>query len=190
MKTTLLLFFLGIFCLTAQTTHDLDWSLASGTSLDLTIDQGDTVRWTWTDSAPHTTTSTSGVDSFDSGTITGNGSTFSYTFNIVGGTSYRCEFHPGTMSGTITVLSTASLEDYQKVVFSFSPNPVQNQLTINAERAITQVEIYSILGQKILSKEFNSELVKIDITAFKRNLYFTKLKFDDGSYGVFRLLKE
>ena len=47
MKTKLLLFFAFITLgLTAQTTHQLEWSFAS-TDQNLTIEVGDTVVWTW-----------------------------------------------------------------------------------------------------------------------------------------------
>ncbi|MCF6351322.1 MAG: plastocyanin/azurin family copper-binding protein, partial [Flavobacteriaceae bacterium] len=124
MKSFLLLFFMSTLFITAQTTHDLDWSTSSGPSLDLTIELGDTVRWTWADSLPHDVASTGGDDSFNSGAIqTGVGETFSYTFEILGATDYICNVHPTTMGGTITVVdNTASVEDLKEVSFSYAPN--------------------------------------------------------------------
>ena len=88
----------------AQTTIDLDWSLGSGPSLDASISVGDTVRWTWTDAAPHTAESTTGTESFNSGLLTGIGQTFSHTFTAEGSTDYKCGIHgAATMGGTITV---------------------------------------------------------------------------------------
>lgn len=86
---------------------DLDWSIASGPSLDATINVGDTVTWTWADALPHTAESTGGTETFDSGLISGLGMQFSHTFTAVGSTDYICGVHGGgTMGGTITVLAT------------------------------------------------------------------------------------
>lgn len=152
---------------------------------------GETVKWTWADTFPHTVSSTSGVDSFDSGTTqTGIGETYEYTFNIVGSTDYICGIHATSMGGTITVLATASIEDYQTVAFNYSPNPVRDKISINAAINISEIEIYSILGQKMYSQKPNSKDIKIDVSGFKQSLYFAKLRFEDNSYGVFRIVKK
>lgn len=65
----------------------------------LTIQAGTTVVWTNQDSAPHTITADNG--SFDSGTISSNG-TYSRTFTQTGSFVYHCDFHP-SMQGTIIV---------------------------------------------------------------------------------------
>ena len=88
----------------AANTIDLDWSLASGPSLDASISVGDTVRWTWTDIELHTAESSSGPTSFNSGLISGIGMTFSYTFNELGSWDYLCGVHGAlSMGGTISV---------------------------------------------------------------------------------------
>jgi len=51
MKTKLLFVFLLFFCFygIAQTdTYNLNWFAGIGTNVDLTIETGDTVIWTWT----------------------------------------------------------------------------------------------------------------------------------------------
>jgi len=69
------------------------------TPQNLTIDVGDTVEWVNQDTAPHTTTSDTGV--WDSGTLqTGKG--FQRTFSVPGTFPYHCEIHP-SMRATITV---------------------------------------------------------------------------------------
>jgi len=66
-----------------------------------TVKAGETVVWTQKDSAPHTVTSISGPESFDSGTLN-KGQTFSQTFTTPGTYKYQCSIHP-TMRGTILV---------------------------------------------------------------------------------------
>jgi plastocyanin len=64
-----------------------------------TVTAGTTVRWTNTDSVPHTSTSDGGA--WDSGTIAPGGS-FSAVLSTSGTFHYHCAIHPG-MIGTITV---------------------------------------------------------------------------------------
>ncbi|MFN8497583.1 MAG: hypothetical protein U0641_06980 [Anaerolineae bacterium] len=67
----------------------------------LTVCQGATVRWTNFDTAPHTSTSDTGV--WDSGLLlTGQG--FSFTFNTLGDFPYHCTVHPG-MHGMVHVVA-------------------------------------------------------------------------------------
>ncbi|NIP43103.1 MAG: hypothetical protein GWO41_02045 [candidate division Zixibacteria bacterium] len=86
------------------TAERIDVSMVNTTfsPADITINAGDTVVWTNNDQIIHTTTSVSGVESWDSGNMS-SGETFRKVFNNVGTTSYRCEIHPVVMTGTVTV---------------------------------------------------------------------------------------
>jgi plastocyanin len=64
-----------------------------------TINVNDQVKWTWTGSNPHSTTSNTGL--WDSMTH-GNGFTFSRTFTAAGNFPYHCTIH-GLMTANITV---------------------------------------------------------------------------------------
>lgn len=66
----------------------------------VTVNVGDTVRWTQNDTAPHTVTS-------DSGGVLGSptlslGQTYSYTFSTAGTYTYHCTYHT-YMHGTVVV---------------------------------------------------------------------------------------
>ena len=86
------------------TLYDLPWQNSSAsTNQQLSIQLGDTVRWTW-DSGGHNLRSTSGVENFNSGFIDANpGYQFQWIFTELGSTQYVCDPHPSTMFGTITV---------------------------------------------------------------------------------------
>jgi len=68
---------------------------------EITIKKDTTVTWTQKDSVPHTVTTTSGPESFDSGTLS-QGEEFSYTFQKTGTYEYYCSIHPN-MKGKVTV---------------------------------------------------------------------------------------
>ena len=71
---------------------------------DVTIQVGDTVRWTNNDLTAHTTTSDTAV--WDSGALS-LGQSFSFTFTGTGDFPYHCNIHP-VMTATIRVLSGAT----------------------------------------------------------------------------------
>ena len=65
-----------------------------------TASVGQTVIVTNQDGASHTWTDSGGA--FDSGTLSGGGGTFEFTFDTAGTFDFFCAIHP-TMTGTITV---------------------------------------------------------------------------------------
>jgi plastocyanin len=68
----------------------------------ITVQSGDTVRWTSSSSAPHTVTG----KGFDSGTLN-QGDDYSHRFTNPGSFSYICSIHP-FMKGTVTVKGDGS----------------------------------------------------------------------------------
>lgn len=177
MKTILLILVFIAFGAQAQTTHDLNWQIGIGTNVDLTIEVGDTVRWTWTDSAPHTVENDTGsTETFDSGTLTGNGLSYSYQFLLVGTNPYFCSFHPGSMSGTITVEETLDVDEFLLKNFSISPNPATTQIFLKLpDDIITKtISIYNVIGQEVYSNE--SAENSIDVSSLSKGLYFLNIK--------------
>jgi plastocyanin len=71
-----------------------------------TIDQGDTVQWSFVGPSSHTATDSTAMALFGSGTKA-PGSTSTFTFVGAGNYAYRCTIHPD-MVGTIKVPVTAS----------------------------------------------------------------------------------
>ena len=179
MKTKLLiLMILGVISVNAQTTHQLNWQIGSnGPEMDLTIEIGDTVEWTWTDALPHTVQNVVGssVETFTSGVLTGLGSTYSYTFTVEGVNDYFCGVHGvASMSGTITVVTSLSVEDQVFSNFKILPNPVAEDLYVDLPSNIRegQVTVYNLLGKKVIEADFkNSDDVTINISGLSKGLY-------------------
>ncbi len=182
MKTKLLLLALfGIFATNAQTTYNLDWFMGIGTNVDLTIDQGDTVIWTWGDTAPHTVENSVGnsVETFSSGVITGMGQTYSYTFTVVGANDYLCGVHgPASMSGTITVNEVLGVDENELNKINISPNPSSSFISLQLPKNMNQgqISVYDMLGKKLYSQEFTTEgSHSIDISKWNSGIYFLKV---------------
>ncbi|MCF7561381.1 T9SS type A sorting domain-containing protein [Sabulilitoribacter multivorans] len=191
MKTKLLtLFFLGIMSISAQTTHNLNWQIGMGTNVDLTIDVGDTVIWTWTDNFAHTVTSLAGsAENFNSGSITGNGMTYSKVFTVEGSNPYECSFHPLSMAGTITVQNSLSINDFQTKGFSISPNPAKSFININLpiNVLIDEVKIFNLLGKQVYFSSILEE--EMDVTSLPNGLYFISIS-SEGILKTKKIIKQ
>ena len=188
MKTKLLLLtFLGFFAANAQTTYNLDWKMGVGSHLDLTIDQGDIVTWTWRDTAPHTVENEVGssVETFNSGILTGRGKTYSYTFNVVGANRYFCGIHGAeSMSGTITVREVLGVDENNLSTIGIYPNPASSTLNLvlvkNMQKG--QITVFDILGKHIYSQEFQSnDNISINISNWSSGSYFLKVVSGENS---------
>ena len=70
-----------------------------------TVAAGQTVTWTWTNtgSTPHSVRSQGSPGFPSSATLTGNGMTFSQTFDTPGTYRYDCAVHGSAMSGIVVV---------------------------------------------------------------------------------------
>ncbi|MCF8272715.1 MAG: T9SS type A sorting domain-containing protein [Flavobacteriaceae bacterium] len=183
MKPILLLLVFFSFELQAQTTYNLDWEMGIGTNINLTINIGDTVIWTWTDEFPHTVQSNVGsTETFNSGTKTGIGSSYQHIFNMVGTNPYRCGFHPLTMAGTITVLNPLEIEDFALKSFSILPNPAYTQLFLKLPDKINvkSISIFDLLGQLVYSgKNMDNS---INISNLNSGIYFLKISSQNVSH--------
>ena len=169
----ILLLSLGAF---AQTTHHINWFMGvSSTEASMTIDQGDIVQWTWTDALPHTVTSIAGgAETFNSGQLTGNGQTFSHTFDNEGVTSYKCNVH-AMMTGAITVNAVAGIDDNVKIGLEYYPNPTTDILTINAPQTIDHIEIYDVNGKQIMNSKSGNTSSKVYMANYPAGTYYVKV---------------
>ena len=59
--------------------------------------------------------------------------------------------------------------------FSIYPNPTNSKVNIKSENKFDEVEIYNILGQKVLSSKI-LENQEIDMSSLTSWTYFLKLK--------------
>ena len=185
MKTILLslatFFSVSIF---GQTTHNLDWHLNfTSPASDLVISVGDTVKWTWTDAAPHTVKSNVGsAETFTSTTLSGVGQTYSHTFTTAGNNPYFCSIHgAASMSGTITVKVLATEETNAESEVNIYPNPTSDLLNISKMKStIKSVYIYDLAGKKIKSIEgYDIEKnSKIDVSGLETGTYIIEILAD------------
>lgn len=73
--------------------------------------------------------------------------------------------------------------------FKVYPNPTKNNLTISNEFAINEVEISSILGQKMITKKVNDLQTTIDTSELSAGIYFVKVS-SQGNEKTVKIVKE
>ena len=72
--------------------------------------------------------------------------------------------------------------------FTFTPNPANNTLNLNAKAVISNVELYNTLGQKALSKNINTLNTNLDLSNLKKGIYIMKATIGDKT-GSYRIIK-
>ncbi|WP_255546610.1 T9SS type A sorting domain-containing protein [Flavobacterium sp. CG_9.1] len=60
------------------------------------------------------------------------------------------------------------------------PNPVSNSVTIQADKPMTGVKIYSILGALMQEIKTSSENLNLDLSAYSQGVYFIRVYNEDG----------
>jgi len=171
-KITFLTFMmLGIIC-NAQNEYNFNWNMQS-TNQQITIDVGDTVIWTWTDSPEHNLKSTSGTHTFDSD-YHGQGYVYTLTFSEPGVTDYTCTPH-SSMYGTITVNSSMSVNENEILGLKIFPNPVSSgYVTIKAAvSGVKNVELFDLNGRVVLKTSINADI--LNVSSINPGVYFIKL---------------
>jgi plastocyanin len=193
MKKILLLFFTTTsLALSAQTTHNLDWSFNSADQ-DTTIEVGDTVEWTWSGSGTHNLLRLTGPETGFGVDATRypSGHVYSYTFTTVGVNTYECSPHPDSMYGTITVTSTAGISENNLLSFEMYPNPVSDvlniQLPTGTEKA--EVSVFDYTGRLVSSKTISSNDSTLDVQNISKGIYMIRVA-TNSKIGVQRFIKK
>ena len=97
------------------------------------------------------------------------------------GTSLTFGYHNhdngGEHGGTTANVTLSTLNFDLESSFKLSPNPVSEKLTIKLPKATTkaELEIYTILGEKIFSKEISIVNPIINVSNFNSGIYLAKI---------------
>ena len=83
---------------------------------------------------------------------------------------------------------TAGLDDLSNNLFTYFPNPVNDQLTIRAQKKVSEVTIYNMLGQVVLSQQPNTIDCSLDMAQMQTGAYFVQVSIDNSIETV-RVLK-
>lgn len=87
------------------------------------------------------------------------------------------------------VEGTLSNNDFTKYNFSYTPNPVNNTINLNAAKTISKVDFYNTLGQNVLTNPINTLNSSVNISAFKKGIYIMNVTINGQTQG-FKILKQ
>jgi|GEM_PF-3486963 len=89
----------------------------------------------------------------------------------------------------VALSSTASIEDLKQFNFSAYPNPAKNSVHISASKKIEKIEIFNLLGQKVITKETNDARVTMNVSSLKKGIYIIKAEIE-GITGSHKFIKK
>lgn len=72
-------------------------------------------------------------------------------------------------------LST-SKEGFTNLEFNIYPNPASDLITINSKNVIDTIEIYNLLGERVVLKGANKSKLTLNISSLSKGIYLVKLK--------------
>ena len=90
---------------------------------------------------------------------------------------------------TLTPPQTASIDKLNKYDFSFGPNPTEDLIYLSASKNIGNVEIFNLVGQKLLSTDLRATKGNLDISNLSRGIYIMNVAIDKN-IGTYKLIKQ
>lgn len=195
-KITLFFMFLVGVGVQGQQTHDITWLMGiSNQDASVTINTGDTVRWTWGENGmPHNVSSVdpNAPSGFGSETMTGIGSVYEFTFTEPVIFNYRCSVHPTLMTGTITVDNIAGVDDAFLKNLSYYPTRITDVLHIDSYQTIKEYQVYDVLGKAVLQAAFPESVsnLEINMVSLPQGVYLVKLVSTDQNVAVLKVMKQ
>ena len=84
---------------------------------------------------------------------------------------------------------TLSVDDNEFVGFKYYPNPVNNTLTLKAQKNIESVAVYNMLGQQVMRTAPNAVTNELDMSNLATGSYFVEVSVEGVSQTV-RIVKQ
>ena len=79
--------------------------------------------------------------------------------------------------------------DSQIEGFTFAPNPANNVVMLSSVEPIEQVELFNVLGQKVVSLQANALTQQVDVSSLATGTYIMQVTVN-GKLGTYKLIKE
>ena len=182
---------------TAQIAIEVSVNSVTFAPSNITINVGDTVRWTNTGGSHNvngtTATYPSNPESF--GNAISNTWVYFYVFNTPGTYNYQCDVHVAAgMVGEIIVLSPTGIEDNLSQIdqanINIYPNPNQGKVNMDiGELKVVSINVFGVNGKLV----YNAENINGPTYQFELNgapgVYILELK-TQGETQHYKLVKD
>ncbi|AWH85272.1 hypothetical protein HYN59_09140 [Flavobacterium album] len=105
---------------------------------------------------------------------------------IMDGTYYATQTNDGCESApfAVTVDITLGNAEFNAASFRYHPNPVKDVLTLSYDKNISAIEVYSVVGQKVIAKPVNQNEVQLDLSQLSAGTYLVKVMSDEASKTI------
>ena len=84
--------------------------------------------------------------------------------------------------------TSLGVEDNSISLFNYFPNPVNDVLTIKAQKDVDNITVYNMLGQVVKQQTPNTRDCTVDLSAMQSGAYFVQVSIDNSVETV-RILK-
>lgn len=95
----------------------------------------------------------------------------------------------GSDSGQVRVYNLSPLlsrnDIDSKLVFAMYPNPTKDSITIDLEKELKSVEVYSLQGQKVLS----ANAKQMNVSGLSNGIYMVRVEDTEGAVATQKLIK-
>lgn len=118
-----------------------------------------------------------GVNPISSDTVVPAGTTTYYVTQTVG----ECESEPAEVTITVVVLDA---KEFDMAAFSYYPNPVNDLLNISYSENITGVEVLNLVGQRVMSAEYNQDKVQLNLSQLASGTYLIRVSTENASKTI------
>ena len=79
--------------------------------------------------------------------------------------------------------------DFDATNFTYYPNPVKNELTIQSANTVEKVEVYNMLGQRVINARPNSKTPSVQMGDLTSGVYLMKVSIN-GTEKSFQVIKQ
>lgn len=90
----------------------------------------------------------------------------------------------------VTVGIVMETDEFNKDLFTYYPNPVNDILNLSSSTEITSIGIFNLLGQQISFDQPNVSEVKVDMTSFAEGIYLIKIGAADNNVKTIKIVKK
>lgn len=99
--------------------------------------------------------------------------------------------YPGGLGGKVQLVFDPNLGTTQFSNFKFSvyPNPTSDEVNMSSEKSISKVELYNLLGQKVLSNSVNESQKRLSISNLQKGVYLMEVTIDNNK-ETFKIIKQ
>ncbi len=101
-------------------------------------------------------------------------------------------YSSGGVNGTFAISAyDASLANnsFDNASFTYFPNPVKNVLNLSYSKEISNVEIFNLLGQKVIANKLSENNAQIDMSNLTKGAYIVKVTSDNQTKTI-KVIKE